>query len=184
VRLEGLFGNDSRQISECLGKTTSVIAVQSGSNVKKKAIACLNGLAAACAVMDAALVSAKDFYAGKTLTIVVGHSPGAGDDTYARFLARHMGCYVAGAPNIVVENMPGASGMLSVNRLYTVAPCDGTVFGSFYPASPLQEAVGNISARYKSMELSWIGSMRQSINVLAVMTTTGVKTLEDTMQKK
>ncbi len=45
----------------------------------------------------------------KTLNILVGSSVGGGYDMYARILARHMPRYLAGQPNIVVQNMPGAS---------------------------------------------------------------------------
>ena len=48
-------------------------------------------------------------FAGRKMSIMVGFSPGGiGYDTYGRVLARHMTRHLAGAPNIVVENRPGA----------------------------------------------------------------------------
>ena len=44
----------------------------------------------------------------RTISIVVGSSAGGGYDTYARILARHIGRYIPGQPNIIVQNMPGA----------------------------------------------------------------------------
>src|SRR5262249_37381389 len=42
------------------------------------------------------------FFAGKTLRVLVGFSPGGGYDLYARELARYMGRYVPGHPTVVV----------------------------------------------------------------------------------
>ena len=52
---------------------------------------------------------AQDFYAGKTINLIVGYSAGGGYDQYARLLARHFGRHIPGHPNIVVQNMPGAA---------------------------------------------------------------------------
>ncbi len=42
---------------------------------------------------------AQDFYRGKTLTILVGFSPGGGFDINARVLARHIGRHIPGNPD-------------------------------------------------------------------------------------
>jgi tripartite-type tricarboxylate transporter receptor subunit TctC len=39
-----------------------------------------------------------NFYRGKTVTILVGHSAGGGFDTYARVISRHLGKYIPGNP--------------------------------------------------------------------------------------
>ena len=36
------------------------------------------------------------FYQDKTVTLIVGSSPGGGYDTYARLLSRHMGKHIPG----------------------------------------------------------------------------------------
>ena len=48
------------------------------------------------------------YFQGKTVTIIVG--TGAGDlyDLYARAIALFMGKHLAGNPNSIVQNMPGA----------------------------------------------------------------------------
>src|SRR5215470_14657521 len=96
---------------------------------------------ALCAAMAAAAtggvalqVSADgmaDFYKGKTFTIVVGHEVGTGFDIYGRTLARHIGRHIPGNPNVVVQNMVGASGLAAANWLYNAAPKDGTVMMTF-----------------------------------------------------
>lgn len=51
---------------------------------------------------------------GKTIRIIVGMPPGGGVDSYARLVQRHLGRFLAGAPAIVVQNMPGAGSLRSV----------------------------------------------------------------------
>ena len=95
-----------------------------------------HGILTAVAVMTAATGGAQadpvaDFYKGKTVQLVVGYGPGGGYDVYARVLSRHMGKHIPGNPTIIVQNMPGAGSLRAANYLYTVAPKDGTVFGTF-----------------------------------------------------
>ena len=76
------------------------------------------------------LAAATEFYAGKTIEIIV--PSGAGSDSYdtlSRLVARHIGRHLAGNPNVIVENMPGAGGIRAANQLYNIAPRDGTVIG-------------------------------------------------------
>ena len=42
--------------------------------------------------------SGANFYRGKTVTILVGHSAGGGFDTYARVISRHLGKHIPGNP--------------------------------------------------------------------------------------
>jgi tripartite-type tricarboxylate transporter receptor subunit TctC len=60
----------------------------------------------------------------------------AGDayDLYARMLAAHMGKYIPGNPNIIVQNMPGASSMITANHVYSIGKPDGLTFGSILPS--------------------------------------------------
>jgi tripartite-type tricarboxylate transporter receptor subunit TctC len=45
----------------------------------------------------------EDFYKGRQINLIVGYGPGGGYDIAARLLARHLGRYVAGNPNIVIS---------------------------------------------------------------------------------
>jgi tripartite-type tricarboxylate transporter receptor subunit TctC len=63
----------------------------------------------------AAASAQDDFYRGKTIRIVVGYSAGGGFDTYSRAIARHLAKHVPGKPAVIVENMPGAAGLIAAN---------------------------------------------------------------------
>ena len=92
-------------------------------------LAALIALAALAPRPVPAQQSVADFYKGKTITIINGGTPGGGYDVDARVLARHLGRHIPGAPTLVVQNIPGARGLTSVNRLYATAPRDGTFMG-------------------------------------------------------
>ncbi|MEA2657486.1 MAG: hypothetical protein QOF64_64, partial [Candidatus Binatota bacterium] len=55
-----------------------------------------------------AAARAQDFFKDKTLTFIVGYSPGGTYDQYTRLIARHINKQIVGNPTRIVENMPGA----------------------------------------------------------------------------
>src|SRR3954471_714753 len=120
-----------------------------------------------------------DFYRGKTLTIVVGSDITGEHDAAARLLSRHLSKYIPGRPAIIVQNMPGASGIKSANYLYEMARRDGTILATFNKSMPTYQATGMSNANYKAEEFNWIGSMDHSNVVVIVAARTGVKTIAD-----
>lgn len=103
-------------------------------------------------------VAAQEFYQGKTVKIIVGSAAGTSYDSFARTLARHFNRHIAGAPTIIVQNMPGASGLATTNHLYNIAEKDGTVIGLFNRYTVVQSVIGNDRAKYKSEEFYWLGT--------------------------
>lgn len=71
--------------------------------------------------------AADSFYEGKSIRMIVSTSPGGGNDTYSRLIARHMPRHIPGRPRIIVQNMPGGGGVIAANFLYEQARRDGTV---------------------------------------------------------
>src|SRR5215813_15366330 len=63
-------------------------------------------LAAVVAAGLAAPAAAAEFYAGKTIEMIVGSDVGGGYDIYTRAIARHIGRQIPGNPTVVVKNMP------------------------------------------------------------------------------
>jgi tripartite-type tricarboxylate transporter receptor subunit TctC len=128
--------------------------------------------------------AAQDFYAGKQVRIIVGTGTGGGYDTYARLVARHLGGHIPGNPTFIVENMPGASGIKAVNYLYSAVPKDGTVLATFNNAIPFYQTINQPGIRFKSEELSWIGSLTQTATVIAITNRAGVKNMEEARHKE
>src|SRR3989304_8387968 len=68
---------------------------------------------------DLSSASAQEpFYKGKTIRIVVGLSAGGGYDRAARIISRHLGKYIPGNPDMIVQNMAGAGAVIAATHLY------------------------------------------------------------------
>ena len=125
----------------------------------------------------------SDFYKGKTVQLVLGYGPGGGYDVYARTIARFLGHYIPGSPNVVVVNMPGAGSLRATNYLYTTAPKDGTVIGAFARDMPLMGILGgNSNVQFDPRKFTWIGSASSATDdayLLYARKDAPVKTIEE-----
>lgn len=129
------------------------------------------------------MAAVADFYRGKTVTVLIGYAPGGGYDTYARTLAAHIGKHIPGNPTVIPENMPGAGSILSANHLFTAAPKDGTIFGTFGRGLPANELLGGEEAQFKSTEFNWIGSLNDEVSVCVIRSDfAAVQTFEDALE--
>ncbi len=120
-----------------------------------------------------------DFYKGKEIKFIIGQPVGGGYDTYARFFARHLGHFLPGAPNVIVQNMPGAGGVVMTNSLVAQQPRDGTVVGAAAGSISTAALFGASGARYDARELGWIGSLNSEVGLVVSYKTAPVKTLAD-----
>src|SRR4029079_281197 len=96
-----------------------------------------------------------DFYQGRNVTIVVGSGPGS-FELYARVLARHLGRFILGNPNVIVQNMPGGGSLKAANYVFNVAPKDGTVLGYVTQNIFIEEALGTSGVEYVTGKFNWI----------------------------
>ena len=92
------------------------------------------------------------FYKGKTVTVVVGTTPGGGYDLYGRLVARHIGQYIPGAPTVVVSNMSGAASIVATQYILNVAAKDGTFIGAIYPGAIMEPMLGDGKVKYDCEE--------------------------------
>jgi tripartite-type tricarboxylate transporter receptor subunit TctC len=126
-----------------------------------------------------AVEQARPFYAGKQLTIVVGLPPGGGADAYARLVQRYLSRHLAGAPTIVVQNMPGAGSLKSVIYLNTTAPTDGTVMVTFSSALINEALTAPQRVRADFRTYRWIGNVSEDVRVCYVWGASGVRNWQD-----
>ncbi len=122
-----------------------------------------------------------NFYRGKTITIVVGHSPGGGFDRYARAIARHIGKYIPGNPAILVNNMVGAGTMVSANYTYNQAPKDGTVINSFDGGIWPSQLYGSSAVQFDMTKFNYIGAPDIFKYIMVVTKNSGISKMEDFM---
>ena len=141
---------------------------------------CLHMVALASGLALASPAQAEEpFYAGKTITIVVGFGAGGGYDLYARLLSRFLGNHIPGKPTVIVQNMDGAGGVRAANHVYATAPKDGTVIAGVNQGATMFQLLGGKGAQYDPAKFNWLGSMAYSNNTVYVWAGSGIATIAD-----
>ena len=113
---------------------------------------------------------ADGFYSGKTITLQVGASPGGYYDIAGRTIARNLSRYIPGNPTIVVQNLPGAGGLASGNRLANTMERDGRTLVVMNRALPQLALVGDPNAMFDPLQLTWLGNLSSYQNDAYLMT--------------
>jgi hypothetical protein len=112
--------------------------------------------AGALGVCEQARAQGSDFYAGKTLTVIVGLSPGGTADLFARRFANYLRKHIPGNPNVIIQNMPGGAGVVATNFVFERAKPDGTTI-LWNPWDPLGQALGDQGLRARYDKFGFIG---------------------------
>jgi len=144
-------------------------------------------LAAALPLLLAAPASADpaaDFYRGKTITMMVGTSAGGDYDLRMRMVGRHIARHLPGNPTVIYNNMPGGGGLLAANWLANVGPRDGTAILAISQNMPVHQATGASGVKFDVRQFHWIGNTTDTPNVINSWHTTGIRTIEDVMQRE
>ena len=128
--------------------------------------------------------AAKDFYEGKTIRILVCCTPGGFYDRWSRLFARYMGKYIPGKPEIIVQNMPGAGGLIATNYTYTVAKQDGTAIVSPLGSQYLDQVAGRKEVLFDFGKFQWLGTQEVSHSVLFCRRDSKFQSVEDLIKNK
>jgi tripartite-type tricarboxylate transporter receptor subunit TctC len=138
-------------------------------------------LAATATLATATPLAAADYYAGKTIELIVGGGPGGGYDIYARTLARHMSRHIPGGPTIVVKNMPGAGSAKAAQFMSTMAPKDGTAVAGIMPGAIMGPLLDERSAPlFDPTKVLYVGTANSGTRVCVTMKGSKLKTFDDT----
>src|SRR3990172_9133266 len=127
---------------------------------------------------------AAPYYEGKTIRFFVGSAQGGGYDTYTRVLARHFGKHIPGNPTIIVDNMPGAGGLVSANYLFRVAKPDGLTIGHFVGGQFLQQLLGRPGIEFDALKFEYVGVPAQDNFVFGVAKSTGISSIDQWLASK
>jgi tripartite-type tricarboxylate transporter receptor subunit TctC len=122
--------------------------------------------------------SSKDFFAGKTITMLAGSSPGGGTDQTVRLIARHMERYIPGKPSIVVVNKPGAGGLIAVNELYNLRKPDGLTMSNINTGAIFAVAGGNEAIKFDLQKFIYVGQALDEAQIVYVRSATPYTSLE------
>ena len=135
--------------------------------------------AAVASALAVSTAQGQDFYKGRQIMLVIGNNAGTAYDASARLVGRHLGRHIPGRPAIVVQNMPGATGLTAANYIWNIAPKDGSVIANAHQSLPLRQVLGDSAVQYDAGQLQWIGSAEVSNQTIAVWHTVPIQTLED-----
>jgi len=119
---------------------------------------------------------------GKTVRFIAGAGAGGGYDAYARLLAPLFAKQLKAS--VVVENQPGAGGLVALNRFYK-GPGDGLqlliVNGT---GAGLTQVLGMKEARYDLTKLKQLGIIDGSLWLLLMRPNSPVTNLKDMISSK
>jgi tripartite-type tricarboxylate transporter receptor subunit TctC len=125
-----------------------------------------------------------NFYAGKTVQVLVGFPTGGGYDAYARALAQFLPNHIPGKPQVVVENMTGAGSLRLALYLQTAAPKDGLTFGTMDNGLLIASLLRPDLVNFNASTLSWLGSTTRELQLCSTWSAFPAKQATDlrTMQ--
>ena len=87
--------------------------------------------------------------------------------------------HIPGNPTIIVQNMPGASGVKTANYMATQAPRDGTVIAATHSSIITAALTSPGAASFDATKFSWIGSATSDPYLGYVWHTSRIMTLAD-----
>lgn len=128
--------------------------------------------------------SPAEFYAGRTLEMVIGYAAGGSNDLFARAVAQHIAKYIPGKPQMISRNMPGAGSIAAGNYTYNVAPRDGSVLCAISQGGPLQAKLQPDTVKFDPSKFGWIGRVSSSANVTFVWHTSTITSIDDAKQRE
>lgn len=121
--------------------------------------------------------NAKPFYEGKTIQILVAAGPGATTDISARLVGRFIGKHVPGNPNVLVQNVPGAGGVVAANQVYNLTKPDGLTFLAVTRSNYLDQMVGKPEVKFDFRKFTWLGSFNKAPMMMACRSDTAYKSI-------
>ena len=130
-------------------------------------------------VSPADALAQAPFYQDKTLRIIAGYGAGSVDDAWTRMIARYLGKYIPGNPNIIVQNMPGAGAMIAANYVYKVAKPDGLTLGGIRAGLYFDQLVGRKEVQFDWPKFTWLGTPTQVEQIIYIRANTPYKTIHD-----
>ena len=122
--------------------------------------------------------SSTGFFAGKTITMLAGSSPGGGTDQTVRLIARHMERYIPGKPTVLVVNKPGAGGLIAVNELYNLRKPDGLTLSNINTGALFAVAGGNEAIKFDLQKFIYVGQALDEAQTVYVRSATPYTSLD------
>jgi len=145
---------------------------------------CAAILAYLFAFTASAPAQSEPYYKGKTIRFVVGSGAGAFYDLWGRLIARHWGKHIPGNPEVIVQNMPGASSLTATNYVYGVAKPDGLTVLLPNNSIYIEQLVGRKEVQFDLRKFHWLGSASQESILFYMRADTPFKSVADIVKAK
>lgn len=124
----------------------------------KYTTALIAAVLAAAGATSAKAQSSGDFYKGKTIRVMVGFNPGGSYDFYARLAAEMLKAHIPGLEAAIVENRPGAGGLVATNYFYNQAPKDGLALAVLPDTIANTQLMEPTNSKWDVTKINYIGS--------------------------
>jgi tripartite-type tricarboxylate transporter receptor subunit TctC len=145
----------------------------------------LLALASVGAVLAAVPALGADYYAGKSVDLMVGAPPGGGYDIYGRIVGRYIGRHIPGNPTIIPKNMPGAGSARAAGFISTIAPKDGTVIANIMPGAVIGPLLDpKMEVLFDPTKVMYLGNVNNGTRVCISGKNSKVKTFEEALTPK
>ena len=125
----------------------------------------------------------SNFYRGRQMRAIVSTVVGGDYDTWMRLITRHWTKHIPGNPSILVQNMPGAGGIVAANSLFHTMPRDGSVIAMIGRNLAYQALMKEDGIRFDPLKFNWIGSPEVSNRICVAMEGALVQNAEDLFAK-
>lgn len=136
-------------------------------------------LLAALAIWTSEVGAQTPYFQGKTIRFIVGYPAGSTHDQWARLVGPHLTKHVAGNPNVIVQNMPGAGSAVAANYVYGVAKPDGLSIAVVNAGLSFDQLLGRKEVQFDWSKFAWIGSTTRSDALLYMWAAAPYKTIHD-----
>jgi tripartite-type tricarboxylate transporter receptor subunit TctC len=124
------------------------------------------------------------FYKGKTIRIMAGFPPGGSYDLYARFAAEMLKEGIPGLGPVIVENKPGAGGLIATSYFYNLGAKDGTALAVLPDTIANFQLLDPAKAKWDVRKLQYIGSFTPINSIIMRRGDIAAKTIAELRTKE
>ena len=126
--------------------------------------------------------SEKAFYAGKTVRMIVGSGVGGGYDVFSRLIAPYLAKTLG--TTVIVENVPGAGGLVALNKLYS-APPDGLQISLVQGTmASVAQLTGDQAARFELTKFAYLATVGAPPGLWLVGPTSPIREVQQAVDAK
>src|SRR5687768_11484582 len=126
--------------------------------------------------------SERAFYSSKTVRMIVGSGTGGGYDAFSRLIAPYLAKTLG--TTVIVENHPGAGGLVALNRLYAAAPDGLQISLSNGIGATFAQLTGQSAVRFDLTKFGYVASVREPPGIWLVAANSPIKEVSQAVVAK